>query len=171
MLGKQSSLLLLLFTTLYHPLKRCNVPSLWHHGTRCKLVNKRNKTCQQQTDRFLISIWDWGQSTNPYHVSSHARNLHASSSFSSYRQRRGAHDACEKLETLNACPVSRNGPCLCCRSTRSASRLTCPTGLRSTTTKVPPSANTVARCCGGSPGRGSNVRVRLFMMSLLVAHN
>lgn len=72
---------------------------------------------------------------------------------------------------LNASPDSHNSPCLCCRSTRSASRSTCRTGSRSTTTKVPRSANTVAHCCGGSPGRGSNVRVRLFMMSLLVAHN
>lgn len=46
------------------------------------------------------------------------------------------------------------------RSTRSASRSTCLTGLKSTTTKVPPSASTAGLCCGGSPSRGSNVRVR-----------
>lgn len=52
--------------------------------------------------------------------------------------------------------------CLCCRSTRSASRLTCPTGSKCTTTKVPRFVNTVVLCCGVSPGRGSNVRVRGF---------
>lgn len=46
------------------------------------------------------------------------------------------------------------------RSTRSASRSTCLTGLKSTTTKVPPSVSTAGLCCGDSPSRGSNVRVR-----------
>lgn len=60
--------------------------------------------------------------------------------------------------------------CVCCRSTRSASRSTCPTGLKSTTTKVPLSVNTVVLCCGGSPSRGSNVRVRggSFMISVVL---
>lgn len=50
--------------------------------------------------------------------------------------------------------------CCCCRYTRSDLRSTCPIGLKSTTTKVPPSVNTVALCCGGWPSRASNVRVR-----------
>lgn len=49
----------------------------------------------------------------------------------------------------------------CYRFIRSASRSTCHTGLRSTTTKVQPSVNTVGLCCGGWPSRGSNVRVRV----------
>lgn len=67
------------------------------------------------------------------------------------------------LPTYKLCAIC----CMCCRSTRSASKLTCPTGLKSTTTKVPRSVNTVGLCCGGSPSRGSNVRVRAGVLWFL----
>lgn len=60
---------------------------------------------------------------------------------------------------------------VCFRSTRSASRSTCLTGSKSTTTRVRPSVNTAALCCGGSPSRGSNVRVRGWSFIISVVFN
>lgn len=46
-----------------------------------------------------------------------------------------------------------------CSSRRSASKLTCRTASRSTTTRVPPSATTAAVCCGACTGKASSVKV------------